>query len=84
VGNQSGLQEPKWNELSSQNEEVYPEKVEMMVDPAEETTKPFLLGITGVSSEGIKAFLGRKGLGERGEDPLVVADSGFAPAPSLC
>jgi len=33
----------KWNGLSSQNEEVYPEKVEIVVDPAPETTETLSL-----------------------------------------
>jgi len=35
---------PKWDELNSQNEEVDPEKVEMVADPTEETTRTVSLG----------------------------------------
>jgi len=36
--------EQRWDDLNSQNEEVDPEKVEMVVDPTEKTTRSVSLG----------------------------------------
>lgn len=61
--------EPKRDNFSLQNEEVYPEKVEMVVDPAEETTRTVSLGGPWGVKRRHNARLGRKSAGRAGGRP---------------
>lgn len=67
------------NALGSQNEEVYPEKVEMMmVDPAQEAIQTFSLGDDrSVHRRHSGVFPSSECCGSEGpgEDPLVVVDN---------
>lgn len=61
--NESGLRQnwSRMNALSSQNEEVDPEKVEMIIDPAQET---FSLGDYRSVQRRHKGVFGRRGAGQ--------------------
>jgi len=64
------------NMLNPQNEEVYAKKVEMLVDPAQETTETFSLGDYRSVQRRHDRFLGRRDTGGTGGDPLVVVENG--------
>jgi len=66
------------NALSSQNEEVYPEKVEMMIHPAQEAIQAFSLGDDrSVHRRHSSVFPSSECCESEGpgEDPLLVVDS---------